>query len=123
MAYEPSVVLVTGASSGIGRGTVLEAARRGAHLVLVARGEHSLDDTAEECRAAGAGSVMVVPTDVGEDDAVARCVAQVLGRHARIDVAINAAGVVAHGRMEEVPAHVFDGVIRTNLLGAANLAR
>ena len=123
MSSEPSVVLVTGASSGIGRAAALEAARKGDELVLVARGKNSLEDTAEECDAAGAASVMVVPADVGDDQAVARCVEQVLARHARIDVAINSAGVVAHGRMEEVPAQIFDGVIRTNLLGAANLAR
>ena len=54
----PSVVLVTGASSGIGRATVLEAARAGDHVVLVARGKAALEDAAEECREAGAASVI-----------------------------------------------------------------
>jgi NAD(P)-dependent dehydrogenase (short-subunit alcohol dehydrogenase family) len=66
---------------------------------------------------------MVVPTDVGDDEAVARCVEQVLTRHERIDLVVSAAGVVAYGRMEDVPAPVFDGVLRTNLTGSANVAR
>ena len=58
---------------------------------------------------------MVVPTDVGDDDAVQRCIAQVMDRHGRIDAVVNSAGVVAYGKAEEVPAEVFDGVLRTNL--------
>jgi NAD(P)-dependent dehydrogenase (short-subunit alcohol dehydrogenase family) len=123
MTREPSVVLVTGASSGIGRATALEAARAGDHVVLVARGRKALAETEDACRGAGAASTMVVPTDVGDDDAVARCVERVLDRHDRLDVVISAAGVVAYGRVEDVPAHVFDGVIRTNLAGSANVAR
>ena len=123
MADEPSVVLVTGASSGIGRATAQLAAQAGDHLVLVARGKAALEETAEECERAGAASTMVVPTDVGDDHAVARCVEQVIERHGRLDVVVSSAGVVAYGRVEDVPQEVFDGVIRTNLLGSANLAR
>ena len=123
MSNEPSVVLVTGASSGIGRATAQQAARAGDHVVLVARGKAALEETAEECERAGAASTLVVPTDVGDDDAVARCVEQVLERHGRLDVVVSSAGVVAYGRMEDVPPEVFDGVLRTNLLGSANLAR
>ena len=54
LTASPEVVLITGASSGIGRATALELAGRGARLVLVARGEESLDDTAGKARAAGA---------------------------------------------------------------------
>ena len=123
MTSKPSVVLVTGASSGIGRATVELAAASGDHVVLVARGKAALEETAEECERAGAASTMVVPTDVGDDQAVARCVEQVLERHGRLDAVISAAGVVAYGRIEDVPAEVFDGVLRTNLIGSANVAR
>lgn len=119
----PRVVLVTGASSGIGRATVLRAAAGGDHLVLVARGRESLDQVAALAHDAGAASTLVVPTDVGDDDAVRDCVAAALHRHSRIDVVVNSAGVVAYGRAEEVPADVFDGVLRTNLHGSVNVAR
>lgn len=117
------VVLVTGASSGIGLATALEAAAHGAHVVLAARGSAALDAAAAQCRDAGAASTFVVPTDVGSDDEVADLVQATLRRHDRIDVAVSNAGVVSYGRVEEVPVDVFDGVLRTNLLGAANMAR
>jgi NAD(P)-dependent dehydrogenase (short-subunit alcohol dehydrogenase family) len=117
------VVLVTGASSGIGRATARLAGAHGAHVVLAARGEQTLKEAAVEAEEAGAASTLVVPTDVGDDGAVAALVEAALERHGRIDVVISNAGVVSYGRIEDVPAEVFDGVLRTNLLGAANVAR
>jgi short-subunit dehydrogenase len=117
------VVLITGASSGIGRATAVRSASVGDHLVLVARGLESLREVAAECDAAGAASTMVVAADVGDDDAVKACVTEALDRHGRIDAAVQSAGVVAYGRTEEVPAAIFDGVLRTNLLGSVNLVR
>lgn len=117
------VLVVTGASSGIGRATALEAAGRGEHLVLAARGADPLSEVAVLCQAAGAGSVLTVPTDVGDDEAVASLVGRVVAEHGRLDAFVNCAGVVAYGRTEEVPADVFDGVLRTNLVGSVNVAR
>lgn len=117
------VLIVTGASSGIGLAVARQAAADGDHLALLARGEGPLEVTAKECERAGAASTMVVPLDVGDDEAVRRAVAQVLDRHGRIDAVVNCAGVVAYGKAEEVPAEVFDGVLRTNLVGSMNLAR
>src|SRR3712207_2835334 len=120
---DPRVVLVTGASSGIGRAVALEAAAAGDHLVLAARGDQSLEEVREECTERGAISAMAVPTDVGEDDEVAALVQRALDRHGRIDAVVNAAGVVAYGQVEDIPREVFDGVVRTNLTGSANVAR
>jgi NAD(P)-dependent dehydrogenase (short-subunit alcohol dehydrogenase family) len=117
------VLVVTGASSGIGRATALEAAGRGEHLVLAARGADALTEVAVLCQAAGAASALTVATDVGDDDAVAALVRRVLDEHGRLDAFVNCAGVVAYGRTEEVPAEVFDGVLRTNLVGSVNVAR
>jgi NAD(P)-dependent dehydrogenase (short-subunit alcohol dehydrogenase family) len=119
----PRVLVVTGASSGIGLALVQQAAAEGDHVVLVARDHDSLELAAKECERAGAASTMVVPTDVGDDEAVRLCVARVLDRHGRIDAFVNSAGVVTYGRAEEVPADVFEGVLRTNLLGSVNVAR
>ncbi len=119
----PRVALVTGASSGIGLATVRRLARRGDHVVLLARDEDALRRTAAECEALGAASTLVLPTDISHDDEVAAAVAAVLERHERLDDVVSNAGVVAYGRVEEMPAEVFDGVLATNLHGAANLAR
>jgi short-subunit dehydrogenase len=117
------VVVVTGASSGIGRATALQAADRGEHLVLVARGESALQETFGECRDRGAASVAVHVADVGDDAVVEKVVADILEQHGRIDAVVHCAGVVAYGRTEDVPAEVFDGVLRTNLIGSVNVAR
>jgi NAD(P)-dependent dehydrogenase (short-subunit alcohol dehydrogenase family) len=123
MQMDGRVVVVTGASSGIGRATAIRAAGDGARVVLVARGERSLKEAARVCAAAGAASATVVPADVGDDAAVEDLVRRVVDEHGRIDVFVSNAGVVAYGRTEDVPQEVFDGVLRTNLLGAVNVAR
>jgi short-subunit dehydrogenase len=117
------VVLVTGASSGIGRATARQAARQGDHLVLLARGLGPLEEVAQECRDLGAESARAVAVDLGDAEAVQAVVDEVHAELGRIDAVVNSAGVVAYGRFEEVPADVFAGVIRTNLLGSANVAR
>lgn len=117
------VIVVTGASSGIGRATAVAAAAAGAHVVLAARGADALALAEQECAEAGAASTLVVPTDVGDDAAVRALVTAVLDQHDRIDAFVNCAGVVAYGRVEDVPPEVFDGVLRTNLIGSVNVAR
>lgn len=117
------VVLVTGASSGIGLQVARRASSRGAHVVLMARGAMALQEAAMRCADAGALTTMVIPTDVGDPDQVASAVDDVVERHGRIDAAVNCAGVIVLGRFDEVPVDVHDRVVRTNLLGSANVAR
>lgn len=124
MTSQPARVwLVTGASSGIGLGTALAAAAQGAHVVLAARAEKPLEEAAQECARAGAASALAVTADVGDDRSVRDLVAACVDRHGRLDVVVNSAGVVAYGRTEDVPPDVFEGVLRTNLVGSVNVAR
>ena len=123
MTSDPRVLVVTGASSGIGRAVALQSAAAGDHVVLVARGEPPLQQVARECEAAGAASTLVLPTDVGVDAEVEKALTAVTSQHGRIDAVVHCAAVVAYGRTEEVPVDVFDGVLRTNLTGSANVAR
>jgi short-subunit dehydrogenase len=120
---DPRVLVVTGASSGIGRAVALQSAAAGDHVVLVARGEPPLQQVARECEAEGAASTLVLPTDVGVDAEVEKMITAVTSQHGRIDAVVHCAGVVAYGRTEEVPADVFEGVLRTNLTGSVNIAR
>ena len=117
------VVLVTGASSGIGSAAAQQIAARGEHLVLASRGGAALRATERECRAAGAASVRSQVVDITDADAVQRLVDSVVTGHGRLDAVLQCAGVVAYGRFEDIPVELFDGVIRTNVLGSANVLR
>jgi NAD(P)-dependent dehydrogenase (short-subunit alcohol dehydrogenase family) len=119
----PQTVLVTGASSGIGRATARQFGERGAVLVLVARGQESLEQAAAEMRAAGAADTVVRPADVTDADAVRAVVDDAVARFGRIDVVVHSAQVMAYGRIEDVPAAVFGRVVDTALHGTANVAR
>jgi NAD(P)-dependent dehydrogenase (short-subunit alcohol dehydrogenase family) len=117
------VVLVTGASSGIGEAVARRAASRGDHLVLLARGREALERVAADCDRLGAASTLVTTADVSDDTEVGQAVAEAVGEHGRLDVVASCAGVVAYGRIADVPVDVFDQVVATNLLGSVNLAR
>lgn len=116
-------VLVTGASSGIGRATAHLLASGRARLVLVSRAEEVLQEVARECTARGATDVLVVPTDVGDDAAVVEAFAAAVTAYGGLDGVVHSAGVAAYGRFQDVPPEVFEGVLRTNLLGTVNVSR
>jgi NAD(P)-dependent dehydrogenase (short-subunit alcohol dehydrogenase family) len=117
-----SVIVITGASSGIGRATALELARRGASVVVAARREPLLQEVVAECQRLGK-QALAVPTDVTNEAAVENLAQETLARFGRLDVWINNAGVLAAGRFEEIPSEVFNRVIETNFLGYVYGAR
>jgi len=110
-----AVVVITGASSGIGRATALAFARRGARLALVARRESLLIELAAQCEQLSA-QALPIRTDVTDPDAVRRLAATVVKVFGRIDVWINNAGIGAVGRFTEIPVQTHEQVIRTNLI-------
>jgi len=131
------VVLITGASSGIGRATAHAYARRGAliaepgrggglagpvHLVLAARAMQSLTDVQRECLAYGS-TAMVVATDVSDQDSVQALFDAAVARYGRVEAVVHSCAVVAYGRFPDVPPAVFDQVLATTLNGTANVAR
>lgn len=117
-----SVIVITGASSGLGRATALELARRGGRLVLAARRQDALETTAEHCRAVGAEAI-VVPTDVTRESEVQKLLAAALDTWGTVDVWINNAGVTLYGLLEQGPVEQHQRVIETNLYGSIHGAR
>lgn len=109
-------VVITGASSGIGRAAAEAFAREGCNIVLAARGRVALDETAQLCRDLGAVA-LAVPTDVSVAGDVQQLAQTALQFNGRIDVWVNNAGVMATGMLEDMPIEAVDQIIKTNLLG------
>jgi short-subunit dehydrogenase len=111
-----AVVVLTGASSGIGRAAALRFADKGADLVLASRGSDSLEAVAAACRERGVRA-LAVPTDVAVSDQVEALAQRAVSEFGRIDVWVNDAAVMAYGAIGEVPFDVQRRIIETNLLG------
>ena len=119
---EQAVVVITGASSGIGRAAALRLSHRAKALVLCARDGGPLAEVARECEANGAETLHRA-LDVADEAAVEALAAATEERFGRLDVWVNNAGVIAYGPFEEIPSQVFRGVIETNLMGQVHGAR
>lgn len=110
------VVIVTGASAGIGRALAQALATEGAHLVLVARREALLTELARDLEVVGR-EVLVVAADITQPDSVQAVVEQSLAHFGRIDVLINNAGSVISGRFSDYPVAAVRRTIDVNVFG------
>ena len=110
------VMVITGASSGIGLATALMAAERGAKLVLVARSGDTLERIREGLRELG-GQAIVCPADVADRNALEAAASKAVERWGRIDTWINDAGVSIYGRLDEVSDEDSRRLFETNFWG------
>jgi NAD(P)-dependent dehydrogenase (short-subunit alcohol dehydrogenase family) len=122
---EDAVVVVTGASSGIGRATVEALAAGGATVTAVARRSEPLEQLAARFAGDddGRGRVIPMPADVTDPEAMERVAADTVGRTGKLDAWVNNAAVQQYGRFEEVPLDEWRRVVEVNLLGYAHGAR
>jgi short-subunit dehydrogenase len=115
-----AVVVITGASSGIGEATAISFARRGASLELGARRLEKLNSVAQKCRAAGSPDVNVRLLDVGQCASARAFIAATLRDHERLDILVNNAGAGWSGRAHQMPEEKIDELIATNFKGVIN---
>lgn len=110
------VVVIAGASTGIGRATALAFAAKGARVVCAARGAQALDTLVKEIEG-NRGTAIAVPTDVADPEAVRSLAAAAEQQFGRIDTWVNMAAVGVWGRVEDITPAEFDRVMRINFLG------
>ena len=113
---QPEVVVITGASAGIGRATVRAYARRGASLGLLARGQEGLEGARREVEKLG-GKAVVIPTDVADPDQVEKAAVQVEETFGPIDIWINNAMVSVLSPVKDMTAAEFQRVTNVTYLG------
>jgi short-subunit dehydrogenase len=116
---EDQVIVITGASSGIGLATAETAAKRGAKVILAARSEQALAEITERLNAAG-GLTIAVPTDVSDRAQVERVAQAAIEKFGRIDTWINNAGLSIYGRLDQVSDEDSRRLFDTNFWGIVN---
>ncbi|MEP0325036.1 SDR family NAD(P)-dependent oxidoreductase [Bauldia litoralis] len=122
MILEGRVAIVTGAGSGIGRAGALMMAREGATIISADRDSAAGEATAEAITVAG-GHAQAIPTDVGDDAAQDRLIAETMAAHGRIDILHSHAGVQVEGALEQVDPNGMDLSWRINVRAHFRLAR
>ena len=119
MDWSSQVVLITGASSGIGRGLALELARRGARVGLLARRREILEEVVKEIAAAG-GRAIALPADVTQPEAVRAAVAELRRAFGRIDLLVANAGISINTFVPDLCEKQIAELINVNVIGVVN---
>jgi short-subunit dehydrogenase len=115
-ALSEQVVVLTGASSGVGRETALQLARQGSTIVAAARNTEALDSLAAEVERLG-GTIATVPTDVSQWDQVQALADRAVQEYGRIDTWVNCAAVSLYGRVADLEITEIDRVLDVILRG------
>src|SRR5678815_2873937 len=113
------VIVITGASSGIGLCTAESAAKQGAKVVLAARSGETLDDVVNRINSAG-GEAVAFTCDVADREQVRRLADQAVARFGRIDTWVNNAGLAIYGRLDEVSEADSRRLFDVNFWGVVN---
>ena len=121
-ALKDKIAVISGASHGLGRAVAQELASRGAHVVLIARGEAGLDDAAHAIRESG-GEATILPCDVADVERVQDAASSIQQRFGKVDILVNNAGIPAPRTFAETDFSDWDEVIGVNLSGVFYLTR
>ena len=116
MGFDGKVVIVTGASTGIGEATAKLLAQRGARVVCAARSANTLNKTVDEIKSAG-GQAIAVQADIAKENDIKRMVAKAVETYGRLDLAFNNAGYSPHAKIVNMEADDFDQTSNINFRG------
>jgi len=118
--FHDQVVIVTGASAGIGKAMVIQLAKQGAKVAIAARRVERLEQLANECQADG-GEVLILPTDVSDEAQCKALVEKTVATFGRLDMLINDAGLAVVALFREYPdLHLFRHAMDVNFYGAVH---
>lgn len=118
--FRDQVVIVTGASAGIGKALALQLADQGAKVTLAARRAERLEQLAIECRQRG-GEVLVVPTDITNETQCKTLVEKTIAAFGRLDMLINNAGMAVVALFDQLPdLHLFKYTVDVNFIGSVH---
>ncbi|KAH8360052.1 hypothetical protein KR093_010411 [Drosophila rubida] len=113
-SFKDKVIVVTGASSGIGAGAAVHLASLGGLLTIVGRNADKLNETADKIVAAGGSPPLKLQVDMNNEAEVATIVPATLEKHGRLDVLVNNAGILETGTIENTSLAQYDRVMNTN---------
>ena len=116
MKFKDKVVLITGASSGIGRDSAIEFAKQGADIILVSRTQEKLDQVADELKQFNV-SVLTCQCDVSDKNQVKEMAKTVLERFDSIDILVNNAGFAIYGSVTDLSIDDIESQMETNYFG------
>ena len=114
MVLKDRIILVTGASRGIGRDISYALAEKGSHVIMTSRTESSLKEIESEIRAKGQKAT-AVPADLAIDDDIENLFREITDKFGRLDVLINNAGIGIFGKLADFPIEDFDRMITINV--------
>nr|XP_014089541.1 3-oxoacyl-[acyl-carrier-protein] reductase FabG-like [Bactrocera oleae] len=115
MDFKGKVVIITGASSGIGAATAVKFAKFGAKLALVGRNVENLKETAAKCENENSLTPLLIKVNLADESAVSNIISEVLGRYGQLDVLVNNAGIIENGTIENTSLDQFDRIMDTNV--------
>ena len=122
MNFKNKVVVITGASSGIGEAAAEQFAKKGANIVLVARRKEKLEQV-ERKLSKYAVKILVQVCDVSEKEQVKQMSEKVINTFSKIDVLVNNAGFVIYGKVEELSIEDIESQMQTNYFGMINCTK
>ena len=120
--FDGKTVLVTGASSGLGKAVAIMMAERGARVIIAARRAVKLAETAAIIRQTG-GEATTIDLDIADRESVAKCFKQIADNHGRLDAAFNNAGLAHFGLASDIPDQEIRMLIDTNIYGTLDCMR